>query len=292
MIFTQINQNKFKLQGEEEELMESNAAYIDRNTEKVITKKDLNRMTWRSLFLQASFNYERMQACGFLYGLIPGLKKIHKDKDDLSKSMTMHMEFFNTHPFLVTFIMGIVIAMEENKEDPDTIRAIKVATMGPLGGIGDALFWMTLLPISAGIGASMAMQGNIAGPFVFLIIFNTVHFALRFGLMNYGYNTGVKAIDSLKANTENISRAASILGLIVVGGLIASFVNLTTPIVIHTKGADVVLQELLDAQIMPKLLPLAYSLLMYKLLKKDLSPVKLIVITVVVGIVGHVIGIL
>ena len=272
--------------------MESNTAYIDRSTEKVITKKDLNRMTWRSLFLQASFNYERMQAGGLLYGLIPGLKKIHKNKDDLSKSMSMHMEFFNTHPFLVTFIMGIVIAMEENKEHPDTIRAIKVATMGPLGGIGDALFWMTWLPISAGIGASMAVQGNIAGPFVFLIIFNIVHFALSFGLMNYGYNTGVRAMDSLKANTESISRGASILGLTVVGGLIASFINLTTPIVIKTKGSEVVLQEMLDAQVMPKLLPLAYALLMYRLLKKDLSPVMLILITVVVGIVGHLIGIL
>ena len=272
--------------------MESSAAYVDRTQEKVITQKDLNRMTWRSLFLQASFNYERMQACGWLYGLIPGLKKIHRDKDDLSKSMSMHMEFFNTHPFLVTFIMGIVIAMEENKEHPDAIRAIKVATMGPLGGIGDALFWMTLLPISAGIGASMAMQGNIAGPFVFLIIFNIVHFALRFGLMNYGYNTGVKAMDTLKTSTESISRAASILGLTVVGGLIASFVNLTTPIVIQTKGSEVVLQELLDGQVMPKLLPLVYTLLMYRLMKKDLSPVKLILITVIVGIVGHLIGIL
>lgn len=273
--------------------MESNTiAYVDKSKGKVITSKELNKMTWRSLFLQASFNYERMQACGWLYGLLPGLGKIHKNQDDLSKSMTMHMEFFNTHPFLVTFIMGIVIAMEESKESIDTIRAIKVATMGPLGGIGDALFWMTLLPISAGIGASMAIEGNIAGPFVFLIIFNVVHFALRFGLMNYGYNTGVKAMDTLKDNTEKISKAASILGLTVVGALIASFISLTTPIAIQTKGSEVVLQELLDAQVMPKLLPLAYALFMYRLLKKDLSPVKLILITVVIGVVGHAIGIL
>lgn len=287
-----VREGKFKLQGEGDELMESNVGYVDQTAEKVITQRELNRMTWRSLFLQASFNYERMQACGWLFGLIPGLKKIHKDKDDLGQSMSMHMEFFNTHPFLVTFIMGIVIAMEENKEHPDAIRAIKVATMGPLGGIGDALFWMTLLPISAGIGASMAMEGNIAGPFVFLAIFNVVHFALRFGLMNYGYNTGVRALDALKAQTENISRAASILGLTVVGALIASFVNLTTSVVIQTEGSEVILQEVLDAQIMPKLLPLAYALLMYRLLKKDLSPVMLIVITVVIGVVGHVLGVL
>ena len=44
--------------------MESKIGYENLSTEKVITKKDLNKMIWRSFFLQASFNYERMQACG------------------------------------------------------------------------------------------------------------------------------------------------------------------------------------------------------------------------------------
>lgn len=113
-----------------------NVEYEDKSVKKVIGPSDLVTMVWRSLFLQASFNYERMQACGWLYGILPALKKIHTNKQDLSKSMLMHMEFFNTHPFLVNFIMGLVVAMEENKKDQNTIRAIKVATMGPLGGIG------------------------------------------------------------------------------------------------------------------------------------------------------------
>ncbi len=271
--------------------MESSYSYKDPSTDNVITKKDLNRMTWRSLFLQASFNYERMQAAGWLYGLIPGLKKIHKNKEDLSNSMKMHMEFFNTHPFLVTFIMGIVIAMEERKEDPETIRAVKVATMGPLGGIGDAILWLTLLPITAGIGASMAIKGNIAGPFIFLIILNAIHFALRFGLMNYGYNTGVNAVEKLGEQTKAFSRAASIVGITVVGSLVASYIGLETPVVITAGGADVALQEVLD-QVMPKLLPALYTFWMYKLLKKDRSPIVLILLTVVVGIIGRLLTIL
>ena len=152
--------------------MESNIdRYEDKTVEKVVDKKVLNKMIWRSLFLQASFNFERMQAAGWLHGLLPGLEKIHKNKEDLSKSMKQHMEFFNTHPFLVNFIQGIVISMEENKEDISTIRGIKVATMGPLGGIGDALFWLTFLPISAGIGAALALEGQIAGPIIFLVMF-------------------------------------------------------------------------------------------------------------------------
>ena len=184
-------------------MMESNT-YKDPSKEKVITKGDLNKMVWRSLLLQASFNYERMQACGWLYGLLPGLKKIHKNKEDLSNSMKDNMEFFNTHPFLVNFIMGLILAMEENKEDRNTIRAVKVATMGPLGGIGDALFWLTALPICVGIGGDSAVK---------------------------------------------------------------------------------VQEGVLDA-VMPNMLALGYTLLMYKLLKKGYSPVKLITITVVMGILA------
>ncbi|MGB3159827.1 MAG: PTS system mannose/fructose/sorbose family transporter subunit IID [Carnobacterium sp.] len=264
--------------------------YNDPTIEKVITKKDLNRMVWRSLMLQSSFNYERMQGGGWTFGLIPGLKKIHKDKEDLSVSLLDHMQFFNTHPFLVTFVQGIIIAMEENKEDRATIRGIKVALMGPLGGIGDAMFWLTLLPIAGGIGASLSSQGNVAGPIIFLIAFNIVHFGLRFFLMHYGYNTGTKAISSLKEGTKKISRAASIVGLAVVGALIASYVNFKLGLVIQAGEIPVNIQEGVIDQIMPKLLPLAYTFFCYWLLKKGKSPLTLIGMTVLIGVIGSLVG--
>jgi PTS system N-acetylgalactosamine-specific IID component len=266
--------------------------YSDQSTDVSLTSKDLNKMAWRSLFLQASFNYERMQAAGWLFSMAPALKKIHKKKEDLVKSMKMHMEFFNTHPFLVTFIMGIIAAMEENKNDIQTIRGIKVATMGPLGGIGDALFWLTLLPISAGIGASLAIEGSVAGPIIFLIMFNIVHFSLRFGLMHYGYKTGVKSIAKLKENTKKVSRAASIVGLSVVGGLIASYISLQTTLVINAGEATVALQTDVLDKIMPKLLPGIYAFIMYWLLKRGWSPIKLIGLTVVFGVAGKYLGLL
>lgn len=266
--------------------------YSDQSTDVSLTRKDLNKMAWRSLFLQASFNYERMQAGGWLFSMAPALKKIHKKKEDLVKSMKMHMEFFNTHPFLVTFVMGLISAMEENKNDIDTIRGIKVATMGPLGGIGDALFWLTLLPISAGIGSSLAVDGSIAGPIIFLLMFNIVHFLLRFGLIHYGYQTGVKSIAKLKENTKKVSRAASIVGLTVVGGLIASYISLKTTLTINAGEASVAVQgDVLD-KIMPKLLPALYAFIIYWLLKRGWSPIKLIGLTVVIGVAGKYLGIL
>jgi N-acetylgalactosamine PTS system EIID component len=262
--------------------------YQDGDTSQVLNKKDLNKMVWRSLLLQASFNYERMQAAGWLYSILPGLKKIHKNKHDLSESMKSHMEFFNTHPFLVNIIMGIVLALEEKKQNRNTVRAIRVAMMGPLGGIGDALFWLTLLPICVGIGASLGQDGNPMGAVIFLLLFNAVHFSLRFGLMHYGYNAGTNAISSLKENTKKVAHAASIVGLTVVGALIASFVKLESSLVVHAGKAKIALQEDLLDKVMPNLLPLAYTLLMYYLLKKGLSPVKLIIITVIIGIVGKI----
>lgn len=264
--------------------------YIDREARNVITTSLLNKMVIRSLFLQSSFNYERMQGCGFLYSIIPGLEVIHKNKDDLKKSMKLHMEFFNTHPFLVTFIQGMVIAMEENKEDIDTIRGIKVATMGPLGGIGDSIFWLTVLPIAAGLGASLALQGQVAGPIIFLVIYNAVQFGLRYSLMHYGYKTGVSAIKQLKENTQKFARAATIVGLTVVGALIASYINIKLALTITAGEAVVNLQESIIDSIMPKLLPVLYTFGMLYLVKKKFSPIYLVAITLLLGVVGTYIG--
>ena len=145
--------------------MASNATqYNNLTPAKPLDQKTLNKMVWRSMNLQASFNYERMQAAGWLYSILPGLEKIHEDKEDLKISMGHNLEFFNTHPFLVTFVMGIILSLEQQKADINTIRAVRVAAMGPLGGIGDAIFWFTLVPITAGITANMAINGSILGP--------------------------------------------------------------------------------------------------------------------------------
>ncbi len=193
--------------------------YKDLTPAEPLDNKTLNLMAWRSVFLQASFNYERMQSAGWLYSILPGLLKIHKNKDDLAASMAHNLEFFNTHPFLVTFVMGIVLSLEQSKADIQTIRAVRVSAMGPLGGIGDAIFWFTLVPIAAGITSNMALTGNIAAPLVFLLIFNAVQFLVRFGLMHWSYKLGTDAIRILTANAKQFTRAASILGVFVVGAL-------------------------------------------------------------------------
>ncbi len=272
--------------------MASNATtYKDLTPAQPLDKKTLNKMVWRSLNLQGSFNYERMQAAGWLYCILPGLEKIHTDKDDLSTSMQHNLEFFNTHPFLVTFVMGIVLSLEQQKADINTIRAVRVAAMGPLGGIGDALFWFTLVPITAGITANMAINGSIAGPILFLLIFNIVQMALRFFLMNWSYELGSKAIEILTANAKEFTRAASMLGVFVVGALTSNYGGTTIALTIENGESPIVIQSILDG-ILPKLIPLGITLGLYFLIKKKgWTPVACIGLLLVVGLLGALVGI-
>ncbi len=260
--------------------------YEDQSTGAELTRKDINRVAWRSLLLQASFNYERMQAAGWLYGLLPALKKIHTNPRDLARSMKGHMGFFNTHPFLVTFVIGIILAMERSKQDVNSIQSTKIAVGAPLGGIGDAMFWLTLLPICGGIGASLALQGSILGAVVFLVMFNVVHFGLRFGLAHYAYRMGVAAIPLIKANTKKVGHAASIVGMTVIGALVATYVRLSTTLEITAGDAVVKLQSDVIDKLMPAFLPLVYTLSMFWLVRRGWSPLRLIVLTVALGFIG------
>ena len=256
-----------------------------------LDKKTLNKMVWRSCNLQGSFNYERMQANGWLYSILPGLIAIHgEDSEDLKISMGHNLEFFNTHPFLVTFVMGIVLSLEQQKADPATISAVRIAAAGPLGGIGDAIFWMTMLPIAASIGAGMALNGSLLGPILCLLIYNAVQFGLRFGLMHMSYNMGTSAISVLTANAKEFSHAAAMLGVFVVGAMTCTFGNTKLGLVIPNGDAPVVLQNVLDS-ILPKILPLGLTIGMYILMTKTgWTPVKCIVALLVLGLVGCLIG--
>ncbi|MCW6659578.1 PTS system mannose/fructose/sorbose family transporter subunit IID [Aerococcaceae bacterium NML191292] len=256
-----------------------------------LDKATLNKMVWRSLNLQGSFNYERMQANGWLYSILPGLQKIHTDKDDLAASMSHNLEFFNTHPFLVTFVMGIVLSLEQNKVDIPTIRAVRVAAMGPLGGIGDALFWFTLVPITAAITSQMALEGSVLAPLLFLLIFNGVQMALRFWLMNWSYSLGTGAIGILTEHAREFTRAASLLGVFVVGTLTCLFGGKTRlGIEIPNGESPIVVQNILDG-VLPYLLPLTITLGLYYLITyKKWTPIKCILLLLAIGIGGAFFG--
>ena len=285
--------------------MESNAmtTYKDTTPAARVDNKTLNKMVWRSMQLQAAFNYERMQSAGWLWVMLPGLQKIHTNKDDLAASMTHNMDFLNTHPFAVTFVMGMVLSMEQQKMDIQTIRSVRISTAAPLGGIGDALFWYTLIPITAGMTANMAIDGNMMGPILYFIIAFGAEMALRYGLMYWSYNLGTKAVSMMTAHAKEFTHAASLLGVFVVGALISNYgggthlgISIPNGQTVAEDGKTMVdvfinIQEYLD-KILPCLIPLLFTLMCYFLIKKkNWTPTKCIGLFLVIGIVGAIFGI-
>ncbi|MGF1724787.1 PTS system mannose/fructose/sorbose family transporter subunit IID [Photobacterium nomapromontoriensis] len=281
------------IHGHDDKVLVDNVdAYQDKEVRKVITKRDLWKIGFRGLFMEGNFNYERMQAGGFCFSIIPALKKIHKNPADLAKSLKNNMAFYNAHPKLFTFPLGLSIAMEENKENPSTINSVKAATMGPTGGIGDAIDHMTMMPLTLGIGAAISLQGSIAGPFVFFLLYQIYHFFVYFWLLFFGYKSGVAALDKLSTQAEKLGRSANIIGLGVLGAMTASFVRISTPLVLTAGEAQVSVQTDLLDKVMPNLLPLSFVGLMFYLVQKGKSPSMLIFSTLAAGIIGRLVGIL
>lgn len=260
----------------------------------IFSKKEISKLGLRSVFLQSCFNYERMQGAGWAYTLMPYLKKIHKDdKEALSVAMKDNMEFINTNPTISPFLMGFLLSLEEKKEDRNLINSLKVALFGPLAGIGDALLWFTVLPIVAGICASFAQQGSVLGPIIFFIVYLGI-FLSRMLLAGFGYNLGTKAIDKIKESSKALTKAATTLGVTVIGALIATYVNVKvlSEIKINAEHSIALQGDFFD-KILPNILPLAYTFLMYYFLKKkQVSPTILIVGTFALAIVGSVLGVL
>ena len=266
--------------------------YKDTTPAARLDNKTLNKMVWRSCQLQAAFNYERMQSAGWLWSMLPGLQKIHTNKEDLATSMTHNMDFLNTHPFAVTFVMGMVLSMEQQKVDIQTIRSVRVSTAAPLGGIGDALFWMTLIPIIAGMTANMAIEGSLLGPILYFVIAFGCEMALRYGLLYWSYNMGTKAVTMMTAYAKEITHAASVLGVFVIGALISNMgAGAKLGISIPNGENPIVVQDYLN-KVLPCLIPLLFTLMCYVLIKKKgFTPVKLIGLFLVIGIVGAIFGI-
>lgn len=267
--------------------------------EGVIEKKDLRRVFYRSIPHENSYNAERMLNVGYCYAMIPALRKIYKDDEtEFKESMVRHLEFYNTTPQIVTLPLGISVAMEEKrakeKEDFDTesITNVKTALMGPLAGIGDSIYWGTLKVLATGIGTSLALQGNILGPILFLLIYNVPNFVVRYILTFIGYDFGINFLDKVEKSglMKLVTFAVSIVGLMVAGAMVGEMIYVDVPIVFGQGDEATTLIELLDG-IIPGLLPLGIFGFAYYLLKKKLKPMIVLLILFAVSIIGAYFGI-
>ena len=302
-------------------------------TEKLqLSKSDRKKVWWRSQFLQGSWNYERMQNLGWAYSLIPAIKKLYTTKEDQAAALERHLEFFNTHPYVAAPIMGVTLALEEERAngveiDDAAIQGVKIGMMGPLAGIGDPVFWFTVRPILGALGASLAATGNIVGPLLFFFGWNAIRMAFLWYTQEFGYKAGSEITKDMSGGIlKDITKGASILGMFILAVLVQRWVSINFTVNLPGKqlaegayikfpegpvsGAelkgilgqalgglslDSVQPQTLQGQLnslIPGLMGLLLTFLCMWLLKKKVSPITIILALFAVGIVAHVLHIM
>lgn len=275
---------------------------MSKDVEKKLTKSDLTSIFIRSNFHQGSWNFERMQALGYCFAMIPAIKRLYTG-EERKKALKRHLEFFNTQPFVTAPILGVTAAMEEQKSngapiDDGAINGVKIGLMGPLAGVGDPIFWGTLRPVVAALGATIALTGNILGPILFFVLFNVVRLGIRWWGVSYGYKKGTTIVsDMAGGKLQKLTEGASILGLFVMGALVNRWTTINVPLVVSTitqQDGTVVtttVQSILD-QLLPGLLPLLCTFACMKLLKNKVSAIWIIFGIFILGIIGYSLGLL
>ncbi|AHG72489.1 PTS mannose transporter subunit IID [Mannheimia bovis] len=270
---------------------------------KKVTKSDLNAVVRRSNLFQGSWNFERMQALGFAYAMVPVIKRLYPDPNDPARkeAIKRHSEFFNTQPFVGAPILGVTIAMEEERAngkeiDNAAINGIKVGLMGPLAGVGDPIFWGTVRPVFAALGAGLALKGELLGPILFFVLFNIVRLASRYYGVVYGYKKGLDVVQDMSGGLlQKLTEGASILGLFIMGALVQKWTSINVPLVLSTiqkqDGTTEIttVQSILDS-LMPGLLPLLLTFACMWLLRNRVNAIWIILGFFVIGILGAATG--
>lgn len=254
---------------------------------------DIRRVSRRWIMgSQITWNYERMMGVGYLYAILPVLRKLYKG-EQLKQMMKNQVQFFNTTPHMGGFILGIDMAaeLENGYEGREAVGSIKTGLMGPFAGVGDTIFGVLIPTIFGSIAAYMALSGNVTGVALWLLV-NLVILGLRYLTVGMGYRQGMKLVTSAKDKLGAMTHAATVLGVTVVGALIATVVRANVTASFHTGDVTLAGQDVLD-QIMPKLIPALFVFFIYWLLgRKKMTSTKAIMLTILISIVLGAVGFL
>jgi len=260
---------------------------------KTVQPGTLKKVFWRAFLLPSCYSMDRMQAPGFAYSMIPVIRDLYGDDPEKEKeALVRHSAVYNNTYAMSPFVLGITTAMEEQAAsdenfDVSMINNVKVALMGPLSAIGDTFFWGTFRILATGVAIGFSAKGSILGPILFLLIYNLPHILVRIYGLKAGYKLGGDSIEALSKGglMSKATKAATILGLVVIGGMIASMVGFSLNWVIQMGDISFNVQEDLFDAICPKVLPLLLTFGVYHLLKKNVKPVIIMLILIALAIV-------
>jgi len=268
---------------------------------KKLSKKDITKSMWIYYAgAELSNSYERLQSLVFCASMTPVLKKLYQTDEELSTALKRHLVFFNTEGIFGAIIQGITISMEEQRANgepvtDEAITGIKTGLMGPIAGMGDAIIWAAVMPIIISIFLPFASSGSAIGGIMPLILYPLITIIIAYGMIHNGYRLGKKSVVSLLhgGKMKSIIFTANVIGLTMMGALSASYVSLSTPLVVSfTGGTDIVIQDILN-MVAPGLLPLAAVFAIYYYLKKKGPYYNRILLTIVaISVVASLLGIL
>lgn len=260
-------------------------------------KKTLWKMFWNSGLVFAGFNMVKMEGNAFALTMEPALKELYDSKEEQNEALRRHNGFFNTHAVFFALIAGITYALEKQKKvgggvDDETIENIKAALMGPTAGIGDALFFNCIRVIAAGIAIGLCAQGNLLGVILFVLIYGGSQMAARWYFLRMGYRYGTSFIDSVFESglMESLTKAAGVMGMTMVGAMVASSVDVKLAWTIHVGETQVVVLDIINS-IMPGLLSVLLVFGLVRLIKKGQKPITLVFGILILSIVLALLGI-
>jgi fructoselysine and glucoselysine-specific PTS system IID component len=264
-------------------------------------KKNLRHIFWCSGQMWGDFTMVKMEGNTYAYCMLPVINEVYGDNKELAtEAFVRNTEFFNTHASAAGLVFGLSYALErERAADPEAVSGemitnIKTSLMGPLAAIGDSIFFNCIRVIAAGIGISLASQGNPLGVFLFVGIYGGIFLTVKWYLLNLGYTVGTDTITkAFKSGIiQSLSEAACAMGLVMVGSLVSSMVSITSPAQIPMgAGTTMVLQDIFDG-IIPGFLKLVLLFGIVLLIRKKWKPIWIIFLILAIGVVGSLLGIL
>lgn len=269
-----------------------NAGVITTDDYKVqLNKRDLIKTWLWQQSDEAAYNYERLQALGLTNMMLYPIRKLYSDPQKQAEELKKYMVFFNTEPHMVgPIIHGVALSMEEARANGQNVSAedingVRTGLMGPAAGIGDTVQQGIIFPILASIGATMALDHNFIGPVFFTVVFEAIIYTIGYLMFMFGYKKGKSSVITILKNgiIDKVTNAFSIVGLMVVGTMAATRITVDTPLVWSIGKSTMKLQEILNT-LAPGLIPLAITLIVWRLVAKKVNPTWIILGIFIIGI--------
>lgn len=265
--------------------------YTNTNEAFPLDRKTLNQIFLRSFFADASHNGETGSSAGWCWALMPGLKQIHKNEEDLALSMGHELEYVSAASPVSTFAMGVTLALEQQKSDLETIRSVRTAASAAADAFGRALFSYAVIPLTAAGCCALSTGGNMLGVVLYFAVLAVLSCVLRYSMLYLGYSRGVRAAETLSRHSEALKHAARLAGIFMLGAMTFLFVRGLEPgMYARVEYQTVSLSEALG-NVLPGILPLACIGIVWRMLtKKNRSLLQCVLLLLIIGLFGALLG--